>query len=321
MSMLNQNRIKNFNLRYARWFSFLVGLAIFALIVVTVYRSNIVVYRHFINFYILIPWFAISLLARLLMTEVFVRPIRALSYSLSWPAAFWLGWLRTFFNQFVPWSGLTLVVAYCKKKCGLAWGEIGALSSPLFLLSLSVTGALATGAILGGADLLGSSFVPLLSASLLISGIPGVIIIRGSVGIAILPHIVRRRLGPLEKSLRLFEGHGRLMIRLSVCYSGIILLRCLRLWLLFALSTNLNLGLQEVVLLAMISEFGFLVPLIPGGIGVREGALVSVAWLLGLNIEIVAAVAVMDRLFTICLVAIMAMPAYFVLRREIVAVP
>lgn len=299
--------------------SWLLGFVLFVLIVILIRSAGIKGFATFFSPLTVASWLAFTFLARLLMTEVFVRPIRALSYSMSWTTAFWLVWLRTFFNQFIPWSGLTLVVAYCKKKCGLAWGEISALSLPLFVLSLVVTGTLATGAILGGANLLGSSFVPLVSASLLISGVSVAIIIRGSTGLSFLPRSVRLRLGSLEQSLRLFEGHGQLLLRLSACYSGIILLRCLRLWLLFVLGTNLNLGIQEIVLLSMISEFGFLVPLIPGGLGVREGALVSVAWLLGLNMEIVTVVAVMDRLFNIVMVAVMALPAYFVLRKEIVA--
>lgn len=317
---LNTNKWNDNKQRIVRWLSWLFSLVFFCFIIVHVYKSGTLYFTHYFALSIVMPWLVITLLARLLMVEVFVRPIRALSYSMPWPSAFWLGWLRTFFNQVIPMSGITLIAAYCKKQCGLAWGEIAALSSPLYLVSLAVTGAFATAAIFLYGLIGGTLSVLPAAVSLLVTVIALVFIFEGSIGLAILPRSVRSRLGPLEQSLRLFEGHGRLMIRLSVCYSGIILLRCLRLWLLFALSTNLHLGMQEVVLLAMISEFGFLVPLIPGGIGVREGALVSVAWLLGLNIEIVAAVAVMDRLFTICLVAIMAMPAYFVLRREIVAV-
>ncbi|MCK9230948.1 MAG: flippase-like domain-containing protein [Syntrophales bacterium] len=269
---------------------------------------------------IVIPWLITTFLARLLMVEVFVRPIQLLGVTMRRMSAFWLGWLRTFFNQMIPLSGITLIAAYCKRHCGLAWGELGALSSPLYFLSLAATGIFATGSIILGADKLGNSFVPVAVLSVLITSLSIAIIAKGSVVLVFLPAGVRRRLDTMERSLRLFEGHGQLLSRLFVSYGGILLLRCIRLWLLFFLGTNLNLGVQEILLLAAISEFGFLVPLIPGGIGVREGALISVAWMLGLDMEIVAAVALMDRLFSIVLVAIMAIPAYFVLRKEIVAV-
>jgi uncharacterized membrane protein YbhN (UPF0104 family) len=82
------------------------------------------------------------------------------------------------------------------------------------------------------------------------------------------------------------------------------------------MATSLPINIKEILLLAAISDFAFLVPVIPGGIGLREGAMISAAWLLGdMNIEIVALVALMDRAFSIASVALMGMPAYLVLKR------
>ena len=312
-----KNKNTDTSSQFINWLSWLFGIGLTCLIIAYLINFEIVNFTHFFSLNIVIPWFVSTFFARLLLAEVFVRPIHALGFPISRRAAFWLGWLRTFFNQVIPLSGITLISVYCKKKCGLAWGEIASLSSPLYLVSIVVTSIFAMGAIFLNTGSLERLFVLLAVVLFFISATCTIIILRGSIGIALMPSCVRHHFYHMEQSLRLFEKNLKLLICLSLCYGGIILLRCFRLSILFILGTNLHLSIQEIIILASISEFGFLLPLIPGGIGIREGTMVSVGWLLGLNIEIVAVIALIDRLLSIFLVAVMAIPAYFVLRKEI----
>lgn len=297
--------------------SWLAGLGILALIILLVRDLELSLVLSFFTHAVVLPWLALALLARLLIVEILARPILALGYPVSRMALFWLSWLRSFANQFIPVSGVALVAGYCKRVCGLNWGEISALSSPLMLLSMATSGTLLTGAVIINHAFFGWYAWPLAVAAILATTMVTALIMNGPRLLAWLPVRLHRRLGTLERALRIFAGHRQLMARLVLFYGLLIMLRGLQLWLLFALGTDLSLSLPEIILLIAISEISFLVPFFPGGIGIREGALVATALLLGLNIETVALVALINRFFGVGIVAFMALPAYLMLNKSI----
>lgn len=299
------------------WIGWIIGLIIFSLIVFFTYTSDVADYLHFFTPVLVISWCLVTLFARLLMMEAFVQPILALNYPIKRTAAFWLGWLRTFFNQVVPLSGVTLVAAYCKKKCGLDWGQIAALTSPLVFVTLAVTGAFATFAILINYSNIGYHVIPLAGASFAFTVLSALIVIKGPGIVAYLPLTIRSRIESMGNALQVFSKHKNLLKRLIFYYTLIIILRYVRLWLLFVIGTDLSLNMGELLFIAAISEFAFLVPFIPGGLGIREGAMVAAAWLLGINIDMVAIVALMDRVFSVVVISFMALPAFILLRRDV----
>jgi uncharacterized membrane protein YbhN (UPF0104 family) len=64
-----------------------------------------------------------------------------------------------------------------------------------------------------------------------------------------------------------------------------------------------------------IAESALLLNVTPGGLGVREGALLGGAALVGVDAPVAASVALIDRLFMIAVTTLLAAPGYVVLRR------
>jgi uncharacterized membrane protein YbhN (UPF0104 family) len=313
--MLNR-KYQFMNILIKKTYHLIIGCGFLFLIYFLLNNLNIDLILKFFSPVIILVWLAITLITRILLLEIFVQPIHLLGYPIRRVTAFWLGWMRSFFNQFIPFSGVALLAGYCKRCWGLDWGQIAALSSPLFLVALAINGTFATGAILINFQIIAPYGAPMGLISFAVTILALLMIIKGPRGLECMPIGIRSRLSSMEQTLKMFTGHRQLLARLTLCYSGIIILRCLRLWFLFIMATSLPINIKEILLLAAISDFAFLVPVIPGGIGLREGAMISAAWLLGdMNIEIVALVALMDRAFSIASVALMGMPAYLVLKR------
>ena len=55
--------------------------------------------ERFYSFWIVSGWLVLTFIIRLLMVETLVRPVNALGASIGRLDGFWLGWLRSFFNQ------------------------------------------------------------------------------------------------------------------------------------------------------------------------------------------------------------------------------
>ncbi|MCB1054778.1 MAG: flippase-like domain-containing protein [Acidobacteria bacterium] len=257
-------------------------------------------------------WVSITFLARLLLAEILVRPVRALGGTLGRGEAFWLGWVRSFCNQLVPLTGMAVFAGFMRRRAGMAWGRVAALASPQFLLAITASGLFGVLAVASARDSLGNQALPLLGIFTGAAVGAMLLILRGAHGLRFAPAFLRRRLDSAHQALVLLaEDHSLLAGVLGLHFSTVCL-RAARLWLLFASAHN-STPLPQVLLMVAISEIGFLVQLTPGGMGLREGALVGTAAFLGLDTTAVAGIALADRLLILALTATLAAPSFWAL--------
>lgn len=259
-------------------------------------------------------WLALTLAARGLLIETTVQPLAVLGYRLARVDAFWISWLRSFTNQVLPLAGLAVYVQQLRARTGSSWSELAAMSSPQLLLASTALGLVGVAAsILGRASLAGVAlpvflaFAALVVATAVVAGNAAGVIDR-------LPRPVAERAQRLSGAFRKLAAHPGLPYRLVAFHCTAILLRGSRLWLLFACA-GFGLDWRDALLLIAVSEATALVQLTPGGLGLREGAIVGGAVLIGLPAEAGAALALVDRLFIVASTTLFAAPALIALRR------
>lgn len=305
-------------LKFERVFAWIFGLGILAIVIKIASETNPDFLLEFFSLSIFTLWLCITLAVRFLMVEIFVRPIHALGYMMDRWGAFWLGWLRSFFNQILPLSGVVLAASYVRHKSGLTWGQVASLISPQFLLIFTITGFFSGLAIFLNREIIGTASWPLIIVTLILTSFA--LFIRSQWMNALFFYLPQRFLHRLESmriALAHFTHNQRLVVILTVCHCAGLILRGLRLWLLFTLAAQFDIKFTDLILLIAISELGFLIQLTPGGIGIREGAMLSAAWLLGLDLDVVAGVAVADRIFSIFVIVIMALPAFYFVKIDL----
>lgn len=260
-------------------------------------------------------WLLLTLLARLALVEVTIRPIRALGFELHRLDAFWIGWVRTFANQIVPLSGLALFTRELRRKTEVPWSGLMALSAPMFLLAASAVSILGLVAVSAGSIYLGSSAIAMLLAFTLLGA--------GSTLAATHAAWVLDRL-PGTLSLfgkesadafrRLSVGRG-LVLQIIGFHLMAMILRGGRIWLLFMI-VGVELPMSGALLVAAMAESAALFQLTPGGLGLREGAIIGGSALLGVATELGAVVALIDRLFLVTITALLAVPGFWIIRRS-----
>ena len=266
-------------------------------------------------------WMTIALVARLLLTEVLVRPVSILGGTIRRSDAFWIGWLRSFLNLAFPLAGAAYLARFIRSRTKLSWGEIAALASPQVLfaaLSVAVIGVFAvaitdrqSGDTLDAAMLAFMGIGGLAFAALRFSSRVG----------SLLPWAVATRLQIGLQALGLFHAHLGLVAWMVTIHSTIILLRALQLGLLF-FAIGEPVDWRSVLLLSSIGEVPLLLQITPSGIGVREGTLLGAAVLIGLDAKLVTAVAIVDRLLGVGIVTLFApLSTWFLSRSRRQAVP
>lgn len=261
-----------------------------------------------------LAWLLLTLMARCCLVEVTVRPVQALGFRLSRIDAFWIGWIRTFANQIVPLSGLAFFTAEIRRKAKVPWSGMLALSTPLFLFAAAALGVVGTAGTIAGWDYLGPSSVPMLVAFTLLGG--GAIIAATHAG-WVLDKLPGTRFLFVRESADAFRqlASCRLLVTQVIGFHVLaMLLRGVRLWLLFRIA-GAEIDVAGALLLIVIVEGVGLLQVTPGGLGLREGAIIGGAVLLGTPAETGALVALIDRLFLIVLTALLALPGYLLLRR------
>ncbi len=132
----------------------------------------------------------------------------------------------------------------------------------------------------------------------------------------VLPHgltICVPRLNSAAASFRKLATHPNLLLKLLLLHLTLILIRGSRIWVLFA-AVEIDLEWRQILLLIALAASTGLVRVTPGGLGLREGAIVGGAALLSLPLQIAATVAIIDRFFVLGLTALMAVPAAALLR-------
>jgi len=301
--------------RLVQVLSWLAGVA-GVVIVVAVYRpENLVPMLHRIGPGGIALLVGLTVIARWIQTETTVAPLRAMGHALRRSDAFWIGWLRTFANQVVPSSGVAAYAHAIRRRTSIAWPELAALAAPQFVLvaaALGLVGLVAAICNYAGLDSAFWSLSGIYAAVLAVS----VAVTRGAPGfMRMFPKPVAARLERTSAALHSFASDPMLVTRIIVSHAAALLLRGGRIWLLFAASGT-PLGWSEALLVVAIAESSMLIQLTPGGLGIREGAVVAGASLVGIPTGVAAGVALVDRLLVLGVTTLLTPPAIAILGRE-----
>ncbi len=260
-------------------------------------------------------WLLLTLLSRLALVEVTVRPLALLGHPLARSDAFWIGWVRTFSNQVLPLSGLALYAHQVRRKTGLSWTAMVSLSSPQFLLAAVAIGMLGLMAVLSSWHALGPAASALLVAFGVVTAGAVLVATNAAWFIERLPRVISKRAGRVAASFRTLASSGREITILVALHCGAVLFRGSRLLVLFA-AVGEALGWREALLLLAVAESSMLIQLTPGGLALREGAVVGAALLVQISAEVGVMVALIDRLLVVCVTVLLAIPGFIFLHRN-----
>jgi uncharacterized membrane protein YbhN (UPF0104 family) len=255
-----------------------------------------------------IGWLVLMLAARLLLTEVTILPIRAFGHSLRRSEAFWIGWVRTFSNQVFPFSGLAFYAHRLRQSSGISWTELAALSSTQLFLAAAGVGLIGILATSFNFSVIGNAAPPTLIAFGLVAAGSLLLANRPAQLINSFPKPIRLRVRSFVEPAGHLAQYPGLIRTLTMVQCAAVLLHGGRLWLLF-FAVGIGLSWHEALLILVIAEAASLLQITPGGLGLREGAIVGAAMLLQISPEVAASVALLDRLLTIAITTLLAAPA------------
>jgi len=260
-------------------------------------------------------WVALTIVARIFLGETTVVPMAAMGFQLQRTEAFWIGWLRTFANQIMPVSGVVAYAHAVRAKTDISWSELAALATPQFVLAATALGVIGLSAVACSTEQLGSSSI-LIAAAYVGIIVLSLALTRGAAWIIdLLPKRLSERARQTSAALRKIAMTRGLIARLVLYHAIVILLRGLRIWLLFA-AIDVSLAWNEALLVVAIAESTLLIQVTPGGLGLREGAIVGGAALVGVPASVAAGVAILDRVLVIALIALMTPPSIAILNRS-----
>ncbi len=293
--------------------SWLIGLAGILFIVWFIKPDNLAESIRLVGIQGTITWFSVTLIARFLMVEITVAPLTVLGFHLLRRYAFWISWLRTLSNQIFPFLGIALFIQQVRKRTGIPISQLASLTTPQVFLSGLAVGIIGLIATTSNAEILGPAKLPLWLAFALLAG--GML--WAPLGmpwlIDMLPQRLSSRANSAAASFRKLATHPNLLLKLLLLHLTLILIRGSRIWVLFA-AVEIDLEWRQILLLIALAASTGLVRVTPGGLGLREGAIVGGAALLSLPLQIAATVAIIDRFFVLGLTALMAVPAAALLR-------
>jgi uncharacterized membrane protein YbhN (UPF0104 family) len=293
--------------------SWLTGMALVAAVVVYVGPQQLTAMFRSIGVVGVLAWSAITIAARLVQTGTTVAPLSVLGFRVHYGDVFWMGWLRTFANQVLPAAGVVAYIKALRHKFDIPWPQLAALATPQFVLAAAALGIIGVAAVLSNLEAPDLPHVLLLTAY-------GVVLLV-AVGVArgahtvlrVLPPFIAERLETTSDALRDLAKRPQLLLVVIASHTGTILLRGSRVWLLFAM-VGYSLSWNEALLIAAVAESSILIQFTPGGLGIREGALLVGAALVGIPIEAAAGIAVVDRILMLAITALLAPPAVVALR-------
>ena len=255
-----------------------------------------------------LAWTVVTVIARVLHAETTAAPLRAMGHTMRLADAFWIGSIRTFAHQVFPTAGVVAYAHALRVTTRASWSELAMLAAPQYVLVVAALGLVGLFATACNLDLLqhaaagfAFAFAAMVVASLLLTrGAPQLI--------GLLPKRMADRLDQTSAALRQFIHRPGLVSRVVTWHALAIVLRGSRIWVLFAVLA-VNLDWREGLLLIAVSEASILILVTPGGLGVREGAIVAGALFVGVAPEVAATVALVDRILTIGLTTLLMPPA------------
>lgn len=257
---------------------------------------------------VVVAWVGVTLFMRVLLTEALVLPLGALGSPLRRLDVFCMGWIRTFFNQIIPMTGMIYLAGFIRSRSAMAWSRIAALGSPLFLVASQATAIVGIIGVALNAAALGSLAAPVGMIFVLVAAIATVLnssaLYRSHLFPRALPHAIEGG----SEALDALKRQPLLALQIFLFHVLVLLLRGFRLWILF-LAFSIDVSYQSILLLTALGSIALLVQITPGGIGVQEGILIATSYLMGIDPEIMAGIALIDRLLTVLLVVILTVPS------------
>ena len=262
-----------------------------------------------------LAWTVIMIVARVLHAETTAAPLRAMGYAMRLADAFWIGAIRTFAHQVFPTAGVVAYAQALRVTTRASWSELAMLAAPQYVLVVAALGLVGLLATACNINLLqhatagfALAFAAMVVASLMLTtGAPQLI--------GLLPKRMADRLDQTSAALRKFIDRPGLVSRVVTFHALAIVLRGSRIWVLFA-AVAVNLDWREALLLIAVAESSILILVTPGGLGVREGAILAGAVLVGVAPEVAATVALVDRVLMIGLTVLLMPPAIAVINAK-----
>ena len=255
-----------------------------------------------------IGWLAVTMLARLLFAEVPTRLLQKLGYRLGRLQLFSIGWLRTFSNQVVPMTGIGVYLQQVRQKSGASWQDLAASTTQQSFVGLAALGAIGVCAALSNTQVRAEAIWPLFLAFVALTAAA----LGAATGVALivrrLPGFIAEKIAAAADSFRTLATDRKLVAGVIGLHAGGILLRGLRVWLLFA-SLGTTLSWHEALFIVALAEATVLIAITPGGLGVREAIIIGGAALLGVDTDVAVAVSLIDRLFVVVITGAMAAPS------------
>lgn len=260
-------------------------------------------------------WLLLTLIARLFLVETTVLPLEALGFSFGRMNAFWLGWVRSFSNQILPLSGLAVYAHEIRRRTDIPWSGMAALSTPQFFLAATSLGVVGIFAAILGANVIGQAAAPTAIVFALIGSGSFIVAYKVSWLLGLLPDSLSTKAVDAARAFATIAEKPNLLTKLIACHLGALLLRGGRVLVLFY-AIGQAMEWREALLLLAIIESAAVFQLTPGGLGLREGAIVGAAVLLGIPAETGATVALIDRLFVIGTTSLLLAPAIAFVRKD-----
>ncbi len=259
-------------------------------------------------------WVLLTLLARLVLVETTVAPLRALGFRMSRGDVFWTGWVRTLANQILPLSGVVAYANVIRSRVDISWSELAALAQPQFVLALAALGIVGLGATACNLELLQTRALPIAIVYLAIFGVAVAITTGAAWFIGLLPAALSSRAAETAGALHKLARPPNLVAKIILFHALAIVLRGGRIWILFA-AAGVALDWRELLLVLVVAESMMLVNVTPGGLGIREVFVLGGSALVGIPAPVAASVALADRLFVIAMTALLTGPALVYLRK------
>ncbi len=299
--------------RYIKLLSWLLGIALLVAIVLFFRPQEFVATIASVGALGLLQWVLLTLIARIASAETTVAPLKVLGFNMRRLDAFWIGWIRTFANQILPFTGIAAYAHAVRDRVGISWSELASLASPQFFLAataLGLVGLLATAVNIDALGLLAY----ILTATYFSVVFVSIAVATGAAWlIESLPERLSSRASKTAAALRRLAQRRNLIARLVMYHVIVILLRGCRLWVLF-MAAGASPEWREMLLIAAIAESTMLIQLTPGGLGLREGAVLGGASLVGIAAPVAVSVALIDRLLVVAITTLLALPAFRIYR-------
>jgi Mg2+-importing ATPase len=233
---------------------------------------------------------------RLLHGEIVRRTLAEIGHRLPGFEVFALSVLAAVPNFFVPRSGFGTLALALRARHGVPLAVSSSLVLPLAALDFIFIAATGLAVQIGvvGLDHPHAPVIALIFGVVLLAGCAG-LLVRVPLRLPFGPPRVRAFFERFDAAWAELRGSRRFLVRASVLLAGICALRIVRLALAFA-ALGYAPDLAGLVVASLLGDLMFLLALTPGGLGLREAAIVYCADLAGVTPDASLAAALLDRL-------------------------